>query len=158
MPSTSTCDDRVMTRGAPIESWSCDVCGMEVYEPVAAPFLLVSRVGLYAEGRFPGRCIVVYTRHAEHMEELEPSSLAALWADVALVGDAVRRVTGAARINYAVLGNATPHLHVHVIPRQPAVEPLPTRPPWNDPRELVTLDPEESRRMKAAIGSLLGPA
>jgi diadenosine tetraphosphate (Ap4A) HIT family hydrolase len=129
---------------------------MEVYEPIAAPSLLVTRLGLYAEGRFPGRCIVVYRTHAEHMEELQPDALAALWADAARVGDAVKRLTGAARINYAVLGNTTAHLHVHVIPRQPGAEPLPTRPPWNDPRDLVPLDTAQAARMKASLGAMLG--
>jgi diadenosine tetraphosphate (Ap4A) HIT family hydrolase len=33
------------------------------------------------------------------------------------LGDALLKVTGAARINYAILGNAEPALHAHVIPR-----------------------------------------
>src|SRR5438105_15417544 len=37
--------------------------------------------------------------------------------DVARLGDAVLKLTGAARINYAILGNQEPALHAHVIPR-----------------------------------------
>jgi len=37
--------------------------------------------------------------------------------DVARLGDALLKVTGAARINYAILGNQEPALHAHVIPR-----------------------------------------
>jgi diadenosine tetraphosphate (Ap4A) HIT family hydrolase len=37
--------------------------------------------------------------------------------DVARLGDAVLKLTGAARINYAILGNQDPALHTHVIPR-----------------------------------------
>src|SRR5579872_693811 len=37
--------------------------------------------------------------------------------DVARLGDAVLKVTGATRINYAILGNLEPALHAHVIPR-----------------------------------------
>jgi diadenosine tetraphosphate (Ap4A) HIT family hydrolase len=37
--------------------------------------------------------------------------------DVARLGDAVLKVTGAARINYAILGNQDPALHTHVFPR-----------------------------------------
>jgi diadenosine tetraphosphate (Ap4A) HIT family hydrolase len=37
--------------------------------------------------------------------------------DVARLGDAVLKLTGAARINYAILGNQEPALHTHVIPR-----------------------------------------
>jgi len=37
--------------------------------------------------------------------------------DVARLGDALLKLTGAARINYAILGNQDPALHTHVIPR-----------------------------------------
>ncbi len=51
--------------------------------------------------------------------------------DVARLGDAVLKATGAARINYAILGNQDPALHTHVIPRY-ADEPekLRTAHPW----------------------------
>lgn len=38
-------------------------------------------------------------------------------ADMARLGDALLRVTAAARINYAIFGNVEPALHAHVIPR-----------------------------------------
>lgn len=38
-------------------------------------------------------------------------------SDMARLGDALLKVTGAARINYAILGNTEPALHAHVIPR-----------------------------------------
>ncbi len=37
--------------------------------------------------------------------------------DMVLIGDALLEVTGAARINYSVLGNSAPALHAHIIPR-----------------------------------------
>ncbi len=51
--------------------------------------------------------------------------------DLARLGDAVLAVTGAVRINYAILGNLEPALHAHVIPRY-ADEPerLRTSHPW----------------------------
>jgi len=51
--------------------------------------------------------------------------------DVVRLGDAVLKLTGAVRINYAILGNQEPALHAHVIPRY-ADEPerLRTSHPW----------------------------
>lgn len=51
--------------------------------------------------------------------------------DLARLGDAVLKVTGAERINYAILGNLEPALHAHVVPRY-ADEPqtLRTAHPW----------------------------
>ena len=37
--------------------------------------------------------------------------------EMARAGDALLKVTGAARINYAMLGNVEPALHAHLIPR-----------------------------------------
>jgi len=51
--------------------------------------------------------------------------------DMARLGDALIKVTGAVRINYAILGNVDPVLHAHVIPRYPdEPEPLRTAHPW----------------------------
>jgi diadenosine tetraphosphate (Ap4A) HIT family hydrolase len=40
--------------------------------------------------------------------------------DMVLIGDAILEVTGAARINYEILGNSEPALHVHILPRYEA--------------------------------------
>lgn len=37
--------------------------------------------------------------------------------DMTVIGDALLEVTGAFRINYEILGNLDPALHVHIIPR-----------------------------------------
>ena len=55
----------------------------------------------------------------------------AFLSDMSRLGDALLKVTGAARINYAIFGNQEPALHAHVIPRY-ADEPdtLRTAQPW----------------------------
>lgn len=142
--------------GLTVDDWTCATCGFELYVPVEVQGLSVSHLGLHSDGRFPGRCLLVYRDHVEHMEALSPGDLAALWADAARVGDAVRRLVGADRINYAVLGNAVRHLHVHVIPRVAASEPLPTRPPWEDPRPLVEVGPQSAASLRTGLQRLLG--
>jgi diadenosine tetraphosphate (Ap4A) HIT family hydrolase len=75
---------------------------------------------------------------------------AAYMQDVARLGDAVLKVTGAARINYAILGNQDPALHTHVIPRY-ADDP---RPGWPFPfpeEEVGTMDEEALRRDAEAL-------
>jgi diadenosine tetraphosphate (Ap4A) HIT family hydrolase len=52
-------------------------------------------------------------------------------SDMSRLGDALLKVTGAIRINYAIFGNEDPALHAHVIPRyQDEPEPLRTAQPW----------------------------
>jgi diadenosine tetraphosphate (Ap4A) HIT family hydrolase len=55
----------------------------------------------------------------------------AFLSDMSRLGDALLKVTGAVRINYAIFGNQEPALHAHVIPRY-ADEPEPLRAahPW----------------------------
>lgn len=51
--------------------------------------------------------------------------------DMARLGDALLKVTGAVRINYAMFGNVEPALHAHVIPRYAdETERLRTAQPW----------------------------
>jgi diadenosine tetraphosphate (Ap4A) HIT family hydrolase len=55
----------------------------------------------------------------------------AFLSDMSRLGDALLKVTGAARINYAIFGNQDPALHAHVIPRYlDEPEPLRTQQPW----------------------------
>jgi diadenosine tetraphosphate (Ap4A) HIT family hydrolase len=51
--------------------------------------------------------------------------------DMSRVGDALLKISGALRINYAILGNVDPALHAHVIPRYSTEPPqLRTAHPW----------------------------
>lgn len=65
------------------------------------------------------------------LNALDAPGRARFLLDLARLGDAVLAVTGALRINYAMLGNLEPALHAHVIPRY-AEEPeaLRTAHPW----------------------------
>jgi diadenosine tetraphosphate (Ap4A) HIT family hydrolase len=55
----------------------------------------------------------------------------AFLTDMSRLGDALLKVTGAARINYAIFGNLDPALHAHVIPRYlDEPEGLRTEQPW----------------------------
>jgi diadenosine tetraphosphate (Ap4A) HIT family hydrolase len=55
----------------------------------------------------------------------------AFLSDMSRLGDALLKVTGAARINYAIFGNQDPALHAHVIPRYlDEPEGLRTEQPW----------------------------
>ncbi len=56
--------------------------------------------------------------------------------DITILGDALLEVTGAYRINYAILGNLDPALHAHIVPRYLS-EPEGFRggPPWNYPKD-----------------------
>lgn len=69
--------------------------------------------------------------------------------DMTLIGDALLEVTGAFRINYAVLGNTDPALHAHIVPRyMTESEQYRKGPPWSYPREVLDATPFDFERDK----------
>ena len=137
------------------DGWTCETCAFRLHLPVEAPALRATALGLYSDARFPGRSLLMYRRHVEHIEDLTPTELSDLWSDATLVGRALKPLVGATRINYGVLGNVEPHLHIHIVPRDPAREPLPTRSPWTDPRPLTELSSVAYTRLAAELGNAL---
>ncbi len=66
-----------------------------------------------------------------HFNALAAEQRRQLIFDASVVGDALLELTGALRINYEMLGNLEPALHLHVFPRYAdEVEELKTKPVW----------------------------
>jgi len=127
----------------------CEHCGFELWLPVAE--LKVSDLGLYSDGRFPGRCILKLKDHWESLEDLPEPLALEFHRDLKRSMRAIRLATGAERINFAVLGNAVPHFHGHLIPRFPDRELRPQNSPWDDPRPRHKLAFEEEQSILEAI-------
>lgn len=117
-------------------------CGFVLWNPIAKSE--VSRLGLYDDARFPGRCLLRLNAHYDSLDELPPDILMNLMSDVQTAMSAIKAATGAARINVAILGNRDPHVHAHLIPRFPDEEEFPDCSPWNDLRPKTCL-PASSR-------------
>jgi diadenosine tetraphosphate (Ap4A) HIT family hydrolase len=64
-----------------------------------------------------GYCLLLPEPVVPHLNAMSPTAQQAFLADMARLGDAVQRLTGAVRINYAIFGNVEPALHAHVFPR-----------------------------------------
>jgi diadenosine tetraphosphate (Ap4A) HIT family hydrolase len=65
----------------------------------------------------PGYCLLLADPVVPSLNDLDDDARAQFLSDMARIGDAILRVTGAARINYEILGNSEPELHAHVFPR-----------------------------------------
>lgn len=52
-----------------------------------------------------------------HLNALDGAARLRFLDDMARLGDALLRETGAVRVNYAMFGNVEPALHAHVVPR-----------------------------------------
>jgi diadenosine tetraphosphate (Ap4A) HIT family hydrolase len=77
----------------------------------------VCRVVRVDEPDYPGFCRVILNRHARELTDLGPEERDELMRVVYAVEAAIRGTLGADKMNVASLGNMTPHVHWHVIPR-----------------------------------------
>jgi diadenosine tetraphosphate (Ap4A) HIT family hydrolase len=93
----------------------CELCegagGEELYRNAEL------RVVLVDDAQYPGFCRVIWHAHVKEMTDLPPASRSALMQMVMKVESALRETLNPDKINLASLGNMTPHLHWHVIPR-----------------------------------------
>jgi diadenosine tetraphosphate (Ap4A) HIT family hydrolase len=94
----------------------CDLCA-----DGAAPLWRNAELRVIAvdEADYPGFCRVVWNEHVKEMTDLAPDQRARFMHAVWQVETAVREVFEPQKVNLASLGNMTPHLHWHVIPRFP---------------------------------------
>jgi len=124
---------------------ACEACGFKLWNPIIE--LDHTFVSLYDDGRFPGRCLVSLQLHMEDFDEMGSPGRALFMDEVARVGAAIKKVTGAPRINYAILGNAVPHIHAHVFPRQFERDPVPNSAPWSHPKKVYPLKPASKKKI-----------
>lgn len=108
-----------------------------------------------------GYCLLLPDPVVSSLNDLSSTQRLAFLADMALIGNAILEVTGAARINYEILGNSEPELHAHIFPRY-AKEPEEQRkmPVWfydwkNAPKFSIEQHGELVDRLRLAIESLI---
>lgn len=75
------------------------------------------RVVLLNDADYPAYCRVELIAHIKEMTDLQPADRAKTMKVVFAVETAVREVIQPDKINLASLGNKTPHMHWHIIPR-----------------------------------------
>lgn len=79
--------------------------------------LQVSALHLYREQSYPGRCVLVYREHIQKLTELAPEKHAAFFKDVETAAGALTELYHPDKINYLILGDLCPHLHIHLVPK-----------------------------------------
>lgn len=76
-----------------------------------------ARVVLVDDALYPGFCRVILNKHVAEMSDLDVNERTQFMSLVWHVEQVLREEMQPAKINLASLGNMTPHLHWHVIPR-----------------------------------------
>ena len=122
----------------------CELCLQEGGE------LLVRRtewrVVLADEPDFPGFCRVIWNSHVREMTDLSAEQRQQMMAAVWAVEKSLRAVLQPQKINLASLGNVTPHLHWHIIPRWQTDSHFPA-PIWAERRRISVLSCSMSQQV-----------
>ena len=75
------------------------------------------RVIMVNDSDLSGFCRVIWNHHIVEMSDLSYGERDHLMGLVFVVEDAIRQIMWPTKVNLAALGNMTPHIHWHVIPR-----------------------------------------
>ncbi|HSL45228.1 MAG TPA: hypothetical protein VK897_17475 [Anaerolineales bacterium] len=105
----------------------------------------------------PGYSILLSDPVVADLNALSLEQRATFLGDMSIVGDALLEVTGAALINYEILGNADRALHAHIIPRY-SHEPDETRrkPIWfSDWTNAPQFDPERDKPLMEQLAQAI---
>jgi len=136
-------------------SKTCELCistgGKLVWENT------LCRVVSIADPDYPGYCRVILNRHELEMTDLEEDEQQEMMRVVLGVEATLRRLLNPDKINLASLGNMTPHVHWHVIPRWREDRCFPN-PIWGSGQRTIVSIPAaiETARLKDALVDLLG--
>jgi diadenosine tetraphosphate (Ap4A) HIT family hydrolase len=135
----------------------CELC-----DPVGGALLwedALCRVVQVADSDYSGFCRVILKRHVAEMTDLASEEQLHLMRVVLAVEAVLRRLYQPDKINLASLGNVTPHLHWHVIPRWRDDRHFPN-PIWGEVQRAscVIRPPVETARLGQEIRAALTPA
>jgi len=99
----------------------CPVCNDEPMPPGQSDIAMLEyswACGEYpGQGRLFGKMYVMPRRHAFQFEDMQDEEMIGFMREVQRVGAALRKVTGAVKINYEMHSNSGAHLHMHLFPR-----------------------------------------
>jgi len=130
---------------------SCDFCresgGRVLWEDA------LCRVVEAPEPAYPGFTRVILNRHVREMTDLPAPERERLMRIVFAVEGAVREAMMPDKMNLASLGNMTPHVHWHVIPRFNDDRHFPS-PVWAEARRAEPHRPERAARAERLAESL----
>ena len=106
-----------------------------------------------------GYCILLPDPVVPSLNDLTQQQRASYLYDMSIVGDALLEVTGAHRINYAIMGNSDQVLHSHIVPRY-LTEPDEFRlnVPWSYPKEIMDntlFDHDRDRELMLRLGDAI---
>lgn len=80
--------------------------------------LSVTKLFLFREQTYYGRCVIAYKEHGVEITELNEEDALLFMKDMQRVGEAINNAVNPAKINYGMYSDTLAHLHVHIVPKQ----------------------------------------
>lgn len=77
----------------------------------------VSRLFIFREQTYKGRCLVAYNGHVDDLNLLSDEQRDLFMADVAKATRAMQKVFSPDKINYGAYSDTLSHLHFHLVPK-----------------------------------------
>ncbi len=138
-----------------ISGQECPLCDDESKGMMMVGNLAVTRAYLQRSTSFRGYCILVLKHHAAEIDDLPAHERCSLMEDIACVAHAIRAVCRPPKVNYEILGNVVPHIHVHIIPRY-ETDPTWDRAAWFALPDKAFLPDDEYAYLADAIRRAIG--
>jgi diadenosine tetraphosphate (Ap4A) HIT family hydrolase len=133
---------------------SCELCESAGGESLWSDRQVrVVRVG---DADYPAFCRVIWQAHVTEMTDLDGAERRHFMDVVFALESALRELLQPDKINLASLGNMTPHLHWHVIPRFAGDRHFP-HPIWGSPQREGRPLPLDMAALAAALERCLAP-
>lgn len=111
----------------------------------------------------PGYCVLFADPAVPSLNDLSLDKRAEFLSDMSVIGDAIISLVKPIRINYAILCNSHPFLHVHVFPRYEwEANDLKTKNVWQYPEHYwwgseYKFDPDKHSEIKCELQQLISP-
>lgn len=111
--------------------------------------LKISRLDLHKNQFVPGYCVLYCYKHVQEPYHLSSEENKLYFEDLTQAAQAIEKVYRSLKMNYQILGNASPHLHCHLVPRYYG-DPAPSW-PLNPGKKRVILASEAYKEQVRAI-------
>ncbi len=98
-----------------LKSKDCSLCSDQHYPIIWSNDYL--RILLVNDQNYPGYCRVDLINHIKEMSDLDEKIRYKLMVKIFQIEKAIKQYLNPDKINLASLGNITPHIHWHIIPR-----------------------------------------
>ena len=96
----------------------CDAGREELPTGIKICELTYSRLYLFREQRYAGRCLLASKSHVPEIYDMPPEEQNGFLAELAAVSRTLQELYGADKMNFLSLGDTIGHVHIHIVPKK----------------------------------------